>query len=124
MTGFHLHYANPDDRRSHLIELRPAGRRLLAEATRNFEDELGTRLGSVIGGRSLDQFGATLMKLRAANRPVGAAGPAGETSSRSLRHGGTVYWQPGKHDLGSSSGEPGSLVGATSATVGPVHRSA
>jgi len=123
-AGLCRRIANPDDRRSHLIELTPAGRRLLAEATRTFEDELQTRLGPVVGARSLDQFGATLMKLRAANRPVRAAGPAGETSPRSLRHGGTVYWQPGMHDLGSLSGEPGSLVGATSATVGPVHRSA
>ena len=92
-----------------------------------FEDELQTRVGSVVGGRSLDQFDATLMKLRAANRlarAAGPAGPAGETSPRALRHGGTAYWQPGKHDLGSSTGEPGSLVGTTSATVGPVHRSA
>ena len=123
-AGLCRRIANPDDRRSHLVELTPAGRRLLAKATRTFEDELQTRLRSVVGGRSLDQFGATLMKLRAANRPVRAAGSAGKTSLRSLRHGGTVYWQPGKHDLGSSSGEPGSLVGATPATVGLVHRSA
>jgi DNA-binding MarR family transcriptional regulator len=62
--------ANPDDRRSQIIELTPAGRRLLAEAAKAFEDELHTRLGSVLTGRSLDQFGAMLAKLRAANRPV------------------------------------------------------
>jgi DNA-binding MarR family transcriptional regulator len=62
--------ANPGDRRSQIIELTPAGRRLLEEATRTFENELHTRLGSVLAGRSLDQFGATLTKLRAANRPV------------------------------------------------------
>jgi hypothetical protein len=62
---------------------------MLAEATRTFEDELQTRLGSVVGGRSLDQSGATLMTLRAANRLVRAAGSAGETPPRSLRHGGT-----------------------------------
>lgn len=62
--------ANPDDRRSQIIELTPAGRRLLAKATKTFQDELQTRLGSVVTGRSLDQFGATLMTLRAANRPV------------------------------------------------------
>jgi DNA-binding MarR family transcriptional regulator len=32
--------ANPDDRRSQIIELTPAGRRLLAKATKTFEDEL------------------------------------------------------------------------------------
>src|SRR5216684_6030588 len=62
--------ANPDDRRSQIIELTPAGRRLLEEATKTFEDELQARLGSVLTGRSLDQFGAMLVKLRAANRPV------------------------------------------------------
>jgi MarR family transcriptional regulator, organic hydroperoxide resistance regulator len=65
--------ANPGDRRSHLIELTPAGKRLLASATRTFEDELQARLGSVVSGRSLDQFGATLAKLRAANRPPEAS---------------------------------------------------
>ena len=62
--------ANPDDRRSQIIELTPAGRRLLAEATKTFEDELQARLGSVLTGRSLDRLGAMLVKLRAANRPV------------------------------------------------------
>jgi DNA-binding MarR family transcriptional regulator len=62
--------ANPDDRRSQIIELTPAGRRLLEEATKTFEDELHTRLGSVLTGRSLDQFVGMLMMLRAANRPV------------------------------------------------------
>jgi DNA-binding MarR family transcriptional regulator len=62
--------ANPDDRRSQIIELTPAGRRLLARATKSFDDELHTRLGSVVTERALDQFGATLMRLRAANRPV------------------------------------------------------
>ena len=62
--------ANPDDRRSQIIELTPAGRRLLAKATKSFEDELQTRLESVVTGRALDQFGVTLMRLRASNRRV------------------------------------------------------
>jgi DNA-binding MarR family transcriptional regulator len=62
--------ANPDDRRSQIIELTPAGRQLLAKATKSVEDELQTRLKSVITGRALDQFGATLTRLRARNRPV------------------------------------------------------
>jgi DNA-binding MarR family transcriptional regulator len=62
--------ANPDDRRSQIIELTPAGRRLLAKATKSVEDELQTRLESVVTGRALDKFGATLTRLRAANRPV------------------------------------------------------
>src|SRR5882724_3133193 len=43
--------ANPDDRRSHIIELTAAGRRLLAKATRTFEDELQMRLGSDLTAR-------------------------------------------------------------------------
>ena len=38
--------------------------------TKSFEDELHTRLESVVTGRALDQFGATLMRLRASNRRV------------------------------------------------------
>jgi len=62
--------ANPDDRRSQIIELTPAGRRLLAKATKSFEDELQARLESAVTGRALDQFGATLKRLRATNRRV------------------------------------------------------
>ena len=62
--------ANPDDRRSQIIELMLAGRRLLAKATKSFEDELHIRLESVVTGRALGQFGATLMRLRASNRRV------------------------------------------------------
>ncbi|MDQ1481653.1 MAG: MarR family transcriptional regulator, organic hydroperoxide resistance regulator [Actinomycetota bacterium] len=68
--------ANPDDRRSQIIELTPAGRRLLAKATKSFEDELQTRLESVVTERTLDQFAATLRRLRAANR---ALRPRGES---------------------------------------------
>src|SRR5258707_3282858 len=56
--------ANPDDRRSQIIELTPAGRRLLAKATKTFEDELQARLRAVLTVRSLHQIGAVLMKLR------------------------------------------------------------
>jgi DNA-binding MarR family transcriptional regulator len=58
---------NPNDRRSQIVQLTPAGRRLLAKATTSFEDELQTRLGSVVSVRALQQFGATLLKLRGAN---------------------------------------------------------
>ena len=58
---------NPGDRRSCLIELTPAGRRLLASATEAFEDELQIRLGSAVSERSLQQFGTALAKLRAHN---------------------------------------------------------
>lgn len=57
---------NPDDRRSSIIELTPAGKRLLAKATTTFEAELELRLGSVLSDRSLRQFMLTLNALRAA----------------------------------------------------------
>lgn len=60
--------ANPDDRRSQIIELTPAGRKLLGKATKTLEIELDRCLTSVVAARTLDQFGVTLSKLRAANR--------------------------------------------------------
>jgi DNA-binding MarR family transcriptional regulator len=62
--------ANRSDRRSQIIELTPAGRRLLAKASESFEDELQMRLGSVVNEQALDQFVATLIRLRAANQPA------------------------------------------------------
>jgi DNA-binding MarR family transcriptional regulator len=62
--------ANPDDRRSSLIELTPSGRRLLRRATAVFEQELQARLGSAASTRQLAQFQATLKKMRANNAHV------------------------------------------------------
>lgn len=56
---------NPDDRRSSIIELTPAGKRLLAKATRTFEAELEVRLGSALSDRALAQFTLALKALRA-----------------------------------------------------------
>jgi len=58
---------NPDDRRSSIIELTPAGRRLLARATTTFEAELESRLGSALSPRALRQFTVALNALRATN---------------------------------------------------------
>ena len=66
-AGFCVRRANPRDRRSSIIELTAAGRRILANATTVFEDELQTRIGSAIPERSLQQFYSALVKLRAAN---------------------------------------------------------
>ena len=66
-AGYCARRANPDDRRSSIIELTAAGRRILAKATRVFEEELRTRIGSAVPERSLRQFYATLVKLRSAN---------------------------------------------------------
>jgi len=64
--------ANPGDRRSSIIELTAAGKRLLAQATVTVDDELGRRLGAALPERSLAQFTRTLTRLRAAVRSAGA----------------------------------------------------
>jgi DNA-binding MarR family transcriptional regulator len=57
---------NPDDRRSSIIELTAAGKRLLAKASKAFDEELEALLGETMSERSLQQFAATLAMLRAA----------------------------------------------------------
>ena len=64
---------NPEDRRSSIIELTPAGKRLLAKATATFEDELRVRLGSALSDRALRQFTLALGALRAAVGETGAS---------------------------------------------------
>jgi DNA-binding MarR family transcriptional regulator len=64
---------NPGDRRSSIIELTPAGRRVLASATRTFERELQARLGSALSERTLQQFGSALSRLRAATADASKA---------------------------------------------------
>jgi DNA-binding MarR family transcriptional regulator len=57
---------NPDDRRSSIIELTPQGRRALALATKTFEAELESRLGSAMSDRAFKQFSSGLRALRTA----------------------------------------------------------
>jgi DNA-binding MarR family transcriptional regulator len=59
---------DPDDGRSSIIALTPAGRRLLIAATDTVEGELADRLGSAVSARALQQFNGTLTKLRLANK--------------------------------------------------------
>jgi MarR family transcriptional regulator, organic hydroperoxide resistance regulator len=66
-AGYCVRHANPDDRRSSIIELTAAGRRVLAKAAAVLEEELQTRIGSAVPERSLQQLNATLVKLRSAN---------------------------------------------------------
>lgn len=61
---------NPDDRRSSIVELTPAGQRTLAEVTATFEAELQQRIGAVAGTRDLDRFHATLSELRRAGHEI------------------------------------------------------
>jgi DNA-binding MarR family transcriptional regulator len=63
---------NPGDRRSSIIELTPAGRKLYAKASKTFEQELERRLGAALPKRALDQFGTTLRGLRAGAAPRAA----------------------------------------------------
>ncbi|MFI6942472.1 MarR family winged helix-turn-helix transcriptional regulator [Streptomyces sp. NPDC050418] len=59
---------NPDDGRSSLVELTPAGQELLGRAVQLFEDELDLRIGSVLPRRAQQQLADTLRTLRAASR--------------------------------------------------------
>jgi DNA-binding MarR family transcriptional regulator len=63
-AGHSRRQPNPDDRRSSIIELTPAGKRFVEKATRTVEDELEKRIGSVLPDRSLRQLTATLTRLR------------------------------------------------------------
>jgi DNA-binding MarR family transcriptional regulator len=74
-AGHCRRHANPDDRRSSIIELTPTGRRLLTKATKVFESELQIRMGSAVPARSLEQFYSMLTKLRAANVKADDARP-------------------------------------------------
>jgi MarR family transcriptional regulator, organic hydroperoxide resistance regulator len=66
-AGYCVRRANPGDRRSSIIELTTAGRHILAKAAKVFESELQARIGSVVPGRSVQQFHSTIVKLRTAN---------------------------------------------------------
>jgi MarR family transcriptional regulator, organic hydroperoxide resistance regulator len=71
-AGLCTRRVNPGDRRSSIIELTAAGKRLLAGATMTVEDELRRLVGTVLPDRSLAQFTRTLTKLRTAVRSAGA----------------------------------------------------
>jgi MarR family transcriptional regulator, organic hydroperoxide resistance regulator len=75
-AGYCVRRANPDDRRSSIIEVTTRGKRVLAKAVKVFEDELEQRMGSAVSARSLQQFYSTLIELRAANKSVGAGNAA------------------------------------------------
>jgi len=67
-AGYCEREPNPRDRRSSIIKLTPAGRRLLARASKTVEEELENRIGSVLPARSLEQLTEALVKLREAER--------------------------------------------------------
>lgn len=69
-SGYCGRRPNPDDQRSSLIALTPAGERIFAHATDVFEAELARRFGAVLSARSLAQLHASLAKLRAAGHQL------------------------------------------------------
>jgi MarR family transcriptional regulator, organic hydroperoxide resistance regulator len=66
--GFRVRAPNPNDRRSSLVGLTPAGRRVLTRARAVVDDELRRRVGDAASERGLEGFLAMLTRLRAANR--------------------------------------------------------
>jgi MarR family transcriptional regulator, organic hydroperoxide resistance regulator len=70
-SGYCRRLANPDDRRSSLLELTDEGRRVFAAADAAFDDELQRRLGAAVPERTLRQFATTLTRLRAAGHDLG-----------------------------------------------------
>jgi DNA-binding MarR family transcriptional regulator len=71
-AGYCARRANPDDRRSSIIELTPAGRQLLVHATEVFENELELRLGAAAPEQDLERLTETLATLLTAGRALEA----------------------------------------------------
>jgi DNA-binding MarR family transcriptional regulator len=72
-SGWVKRRPNPEDRRSSIIELTPAGKKLLSKATSTFEAELAERLGGALSHQALRQFTSALTGLRAAGGGVRAS---------------------------------------------------
>ncbi len=88
--------ANPNDRRSSIVELTPEGRKLVGGALKVFEDELELRIGSVIPEESVREVTAILSTLRTAGRALDAERKAaGQTPVPGMR----APKQPGRPAL-------------------------
>ncbi|MEV0222436.1 MarR family transcriptional regulator [Streptomyces sp. NPDC050704] len=72
VAGLCQRRANPNDRRSSIVELTPEGRKLVKGALKVFEEELELRIGSVIPEQSVREVTAVLGMLRAAGRGLDA----------------------------------------------------
>jgi MarR family transcriptional regulator, organic hydroperoxide resistance regulator len=72
-SGYCARSANPNDRRSSIITLTPAGERLLPRLTDVVDDELSSRLRPGLTDGALVQLTRTLTRLRAAARTTGEA---------------------------------------------------
>jgi MarR family transcriptional regulator, organic hydroperoxide resistance regulator len=77
-SGYAARTANPTDRRSSIITLTPAGKRLLPKLSAAVDDELRTQVGTTVPDKTLIQLTKTLTRLRAAVHASEAA--AGKTA--------------------------------------------
>ncbi|WP_275295690.1 MarR family transcriptional regulator [Amycolatopsis sp. La24] len=68
---------NPEDRRSSLLELTPAGRELAEAMEKTFQDQLELLIGSVVGEDRVADVVAVLAELRGVLEERGAGLPAG-----------------------------------------------
>ncbi|MEU3493408.1 MarR family winged helix-turn-helix transcriptional regulator [Kitasatospora cineracea] len=75
--GWAARQPNPDDRRSSLLVLTPAGEQLVAEARRTFTGALAELLGTDLDAPALDGLARTLSTLRAALERDRTGTPAG-----------------------------------------------
>jgi MarR family transcriptional regulator, organic hydroperoxide resistance regulator len=69
-SGYCRRLPNPADRRSSVLELTAAGRRVLEQAGVAFDEELRRLLGSAVPERTLRQFAATLARLRTSSAAI------------------------------------------------------
>jgi MarR family transcriptional regulator, organic hydroperoxide resistance regulator len=73
-AGYCARQANPNDRRSSIVTLTAAGKRLLPRVTATVDSELNERLGQKLTERSLAELAKTLTRLRSGMRGPEAAG--------------------------------------------------
>ncbi|SDO35628.1 DNA-binding transcriptional regulator, MarR family [Nakamurella panacisegetis] len=69
-AGYCRRRANPDDRRSSLIELTDDGRTVMEQANATYQQELDKRFDAVLSEAELRQLHGTLDKLRAAGHTI------------------------------------------------------
>ncbi|MGO4612706.1 MarR family winged helix-turn-helix transcriptional regulator [Nocardia sp. 2YAB30] len=65
-ASFCARRANPNDRRSSLVELTPSGQQALDQATTVFDRELEQRIGAVLDNQTIQTLTTALTALRAA----------------------------------------------------------
>jgi DNA-binding MarR family transcriptional regulator len=77
-SGLSRRSRNPDDGRSHFIELTPSGRNLLQAARSTLADQLDLDLGSAGTPEQLHEFARMLTQLRATISPLAEVDVAAE----------------------------------------------